>query len=445
MNDLIHSCSTPQEAVNRMTALDQVLAKGSFQIKEWYCSFQLKRTKVIEAPLVEIKEGTTQSHHQQGLRVKEVNLDGEREHIKTLRVGWNPSTDTLKFRVKDLRLNGKFTKRTVLSKISQIYDPLGLASAVTIRARVALQEIRKMKTFDWDDPLPEEMKNMWIKRFADIERLRHVEFPRCLKPSITTGPSELHVFAGASISGYGAVAYLLWPTQDIPEVRLVSAKARVVPLRQSTIPRLELMAALIALRLAKTIYEEFKVKPETVQFCSDSKMELHCLRSDSTCLKAFVGVRIAEIQSNWDQKNWRYVTTYQNPADDLSRGLPTEHLEARWMEGPSFLRRPKEEWPIESVQSVVEEDPEKKKSNLKQIGAVVPVNEVVSPIEYSNWQRLLRVTTCCMRFLSNVRKRIRRQASGDEPCDGPLVPEEIENKLFLHKDSSQTGKRATKI
>lgn len=87
MNDLIHSCSTPQEAVNRMTALDQVLAKGSFQIKEWYCSFQLKRTKVIEAPLVEIKEGTTQSHHQQGLRVKEVNLDGEREHIKTLRVG----------------------------------------------------------------------------------------------------------------------------------------------------------------------------------------------------------------------------------------------------------------------------------------------------------------------------------------------------------------------
>lgn len=34
MDDLIHFCSTPQEAVNRMTALDQVLAKGSFQIKE---------------------------------------------------------------------------------------------------------------------------------------------------------------------------------------------------------------------------------------------------------------------------------------------------------------------------------------------------------------------------------------------------------------------------
>ena len=81
MDNLIHSCSTPQEAVNRMTALDQVLAKGSFQIKKWYCSFQLKRTKVIEAPLTETKEGTAQSDHRQGLQVKEVYLDGERENI----------------------------------------------------------------------------------------------------------------------------------------------------------------------------------------------------------------------------------------------------------------------------------------------------------------------------------------------------------------------------
>ena len=227
MDDLIHSCSIPQEAVNRMTALDQVLAKGSFQINEWYCSFQLKRTKVIEAPLTETKEGTAQSDHHQDLQVKEVNLDGERKHIKTLGVGWNPSSDALNFTVKDLRLNGKVTKRTVSSKISQIYDPLGLASAVTMRARVALQEIWKMKKFDWDDPLPEEMKNMWIKLFADIERLKHVEFPRCLKPSITTGPSELHVFADASISAYGEVAYLLWPTQDIPEVHLTRSSTLI--------------------------------------------------------------------------------------------------------------------------------------------------------------------------------------------------------------------------
>ena len=209
------------------------------------------------------------------------------------------------------------------------------------------------------------------------------------------------------------------------------------------------MAALIASRLAKTIYEEFKVNPETVQFWSDSKIMLHWLCSNSTCLKAFVGVRIAEIQSKWDQTNWRYVPTDQNPADDLSRGLTTEHLEGRWMEDPSFLRRPKEDWPIESVQSVVKEDPEEKKSNLKQIGAVVPVNEILNPIKYSNWQRLLRVTAYCMCFLSNVRKWIRRQASAtshvtDHWCLKKQSKLSVTG-LFLHKASWEAGKRATKI
>ena len=181
--------------------------------------------------------------------------------------------------------------------------------------------------------------------FEDIEKLKGVKFPRCLKASITSGPSQLLVFADASISAYGAVAYLLWPTPDAPEVCLISAKARVAPLRQSTIPRLELMAALMASRLAKTIYEEFKEKPKSVELWSDSKVVLHWLRSDSSLMKAFVGVHVAEIQSTWNKEHWRYVPTDLNPADDLSRGLHTEELDGRWIKDPAFLKKPKEEWP----------------------------------------------------------------------------------------------------
>ena len=98
-----------------------------------------------------------------------------------------------------------------------------------------------------------------------MENPKRVEFPRCLKPSITSGPFQLYVFVDASISAYGAVAYLLWPPPDVPEGHLISAKARVAPLRQSTIPSPELMAAFMASRLAKTIYEKFKGKPESVE------------------------------------------------------------------------------------------------------------------------------------------------------------------------------------
>jgi len=84
------------------------------------------------------------------------------------------------FTVKDLKISRAFTKRSVLSRISQVYDPLGLASAVTIKARVAQQDIWRSKQFDWDDPLPEEIKDLWRNLFEDIEKLKGMNFPRCL-------------------------------------------------------------------------------------------------------------------------------------------------------------------------------------------------------------------------------------------------------------------------
>ena len=96
---------------------------------------------------------------------------------------------------------------------------------------------------------------------------------------------ELHVFSDASILAYGAAAYLVWHCENGREARLVSAKARVAPLRQVTIPRLELMAALLASRLAKTVHDEFKIKPAKVILWTDSMIVLAWLRSESALLK----------------------------------------------------------------------------------------------------------------------------------------------------------------
>ncbi|CAB4007182.1 Hypothetical predicted protein [Paramuricea clavata] len=171
-----------------------------------------------------------------------VNLDGKEEN-KTLSVIWNPTRYVIGFASKEVKVE-RLTKRSVLSNISKLYDPLGLASAVKIKAKIALQNIWKAKQFDWDDPLPEVMSNTWKKLFTEIESLKKVEFPRCLQPNEVSGPSELDVFADASKDAYGAVAYLVWTTPHGFHVSLVSVNARVAPLRHTAIPRLELMAAL---------------------------------------------------------------------------------------------------------------------------------------------------------------------------------------------------------
>ena len=68
-----------------------------------------------------------------------VNLDGEEGGNKTLRVLWNPKRDIIGFASKEVTID-RLTKGTVLSNISKLYDPLGLASAVTIKARISLQK-----------------------------------------------------------------------------------------------------------------------------------------------------------------------------------------------------------------------------------------------------------------------------------------------------------------
>ena len=345
----------------------------------------------------------------------QVSLDGE-PGVKTLGVSWKPNTDTINF---DVKLNEKepYTKRVILSNISRIFDPLGLASVVTIKARIALQEIWKMKKFESDDLLPKEMQLTWRKLFTEIKDLKTVQFPRCLQPPSAFGSPELHVFADASILANGAAAYLVWSSSSGREVRIVSAKGRVAPLRQTTIPRLELMAALLATRLAKTIYDEFKIKPSKVTLWSVSMIVLAWLRSESILLKSFVGVRVAEIQASWEPTVWRYVPTNLNPADDLCRGISVHEMNGRWMNGPSFLRKNSDECPTE-VDKASPKIPEVK-VNKPLFALVQPAVKgfIIDAFRFSSWQKLCRVTAYCLRFISNARSQ--------RVC-GPLLPEEIE-------------------
>ena len=402
VDDLIHFCPNKEQATESMQEVDKVLATGSFVVKEWLCSSNVPNAAETDTP-----KSPTISESETNQNMLVVSLDGE-EETKTLGVVWKPRKDVLSFASREIKVE-KLTKRSVLSSISKLYDPLGLASAVTIKAKVALQEIWKLKQFDWDDLLPKETGETWKKLFEEIESLKEVQFPRCLQPEVVVGSPELHVFADASQAAYGAVAYLVWLTPEGPRVSFVSSKARVAPIRHTTIPRLELMAALIASRLAQTIYQEFKIKPSCVTFWSDSTI---------------VGVRVAEIQAAWDPNCWRYVPSESNPADDLSRGISVKELSTgRWINGPYFLSKPRTEWPIDERREVSSEDSEKKKPP-KPMAVVSKSQPLLNPENFSSWEKLSRVTAHCLRFVDNMKFTIRDPSKVRQ---GVLKPEDLKN------------------
>ncbi|CAG4984588.1 unnamed protein product [Parnassius apollo] len=71
------------------------------------------------------------------------------------------------------------------------------------------------------------------------------------------------------------------------------------------------------------------------------------IKSEPRKFKTFVANRLAEIEEKSKPEDWRWVPTKENPADDATRGIPIEFdHNARWFNGPSFLRPPEEEWPF---------------------------------------------------------------------------------------------------
>ena len=333
MDDICDSVPNVECAQQLTKDLDEILDKGGFKVKEWLSN--------------EILEENLPSEERSSVKF----LEGESEE-KVLGVVWNNSKDAVTFKCKANELSVpsqenssklKLTKRKILSKVARVFDPIGFAAAFLIRAKIGLQRLWQ-QGLDWDEELSSEVSKWWTEFFAEIEDFNNVSFPRSLTPPNTIRLPTLCIFADASRDAFGACSYLRWEkSSGNYESRFISAKSRVAPLKELTIPRLELQAAVLASRLYKTIIEECRLQLERVIFFTDSMIVLTWIRSQSREFKPFVSSRVAEIQTNCDPSTWRHIPSEHNVADDLSRGIPAKDLEHRWKNGPKFLNQPKEE------------------------------------------------------------------------------------------------------
>ena len=176
-----------------------------------------------------------------------------------------------------------------------------------ISAKIALQALWK-RIISWDEELPPELSQRWIRLFQEMVQLNGVRFDRCLTPPNAIGQPVLCVFSDASEDAFGACAYARWQLSTGGfDARFIAAKSRVAPLKKLTIPRLELQGAVLASRLGKTILKESRLKFEKSVFFLDSKIVLAWICSETRRFKPFVSARVGEIQDNSDPAQWRHV------------------------------------------------------------------------------------------------------------------------------------------
>ena len=171
----------------------------------------------------------------------------------TVNMLWDTSTDTLMLNSKEsvLSQHSLVTKQDVLKDVSKVFDLLGFFSPITMSLKVFLQELWQHK-LDWDEPLPDDPKCCWNTIATSLQLIHTLPINRPYLGS-DADRRQLHVFVDASKKGYGTVAYIC---QD-GKSSLIMPKARVAPIRELALPKLELMVAVIGSRLLNFILTHY--------------------------------------------------------------------------------------------------------------------------------------------------------------------------------------------
>ena len=136
---------------------------------------------------------------------------------------------------------------------------------------------------------------MWKDFVSGLIQLNGVSVPRYFTSTSTPIDIQIHAFSDTSKKAYATAVYLGSEYEDgRVEVRLLSSKTRVAPIKQQTIPRLELLCALISARLVSTLLKSLprEIKPT---FWVDSTAALCCIRHDKPW-KQYIQSRVQEIR-----------------------------------------------------------------------------------------------------------------------------------------------------
>ena len=278
--------------------------------------------------------------------VKDLQL-GVMPSQRALGVKWNLESDTFGFKVKVKEKPP--SRRGILSLVSSVYDPLGFASPFVLPAKVILQDLccRGLK---WDEVVPDENLKNWQQWLRDLPRLEEFSVNRYFKLSGFGDASscELHHFSDASQVGYGAVTYLRLVNESGQiHCTFVMSKARVVPLKRITIPRLELSVATVSVRLDKMVKRELELAVDQSFFWTDSTSVLKYVTNSHTRFRTFVANRLPQIHDCSSPSQWRYVPLKLKPADDAWKGLKVYELftNSSGKVGPPFLWQSEDKWP----------------------------------------------------------------------------------------------------
>ena len=195
-----------------------------------------------------------------------------------------------------LILQRNYYQHSLIKVIASVYDPIGFISPFIIPMKILFQDLCSEKE-DWDSPLSAEHLKRWQNWITELSKVQEVRVPRFCSVNHVTSV-ELHSFSDASIKAFAAAVYLRLESEDKVATTLVASKTRVAPLKQQSLPRLELLGALISSRLASAVERAVSscIIINSVYCWTDSITALFWINGVDKEFKQFVENRVAGIR-----------------------------------------------------------------------------------------------------------------------------------------------------
>ncbi|XP_031333913.1 uncharacterized protein LOC116163925 [Photinus pyralis] len=380
MDDLLTGADNLNDLIQIQNDIFTITSEYGFELRQWLSNNQdnyqqFKVNDKLEANILQLGEG---------------------ESSKTLGMLWNAHSDSIQFSITE-HFNERITKRAILSITCQIFDPMGLLGPVIIINKIILQKLWTLK-LGWDEEVPSSIAAKWIKLKYQFPILNTLNIPRLvIAPNSIS--IELHGFADASEQAYGACIYVRSLQEgDIYHCNILCGKSRVAPIKQISLPRLELCAAVLLTKLMIKVRTSLRITISKIFYYTDSSIVLGWLNGSPSRWKTFVGNRVSEIQNNSNAGDWYHVRSADNPADLLSRGIfPNNLMNASiWWHGPAFLIS------SQNIQDTRSNNLEISLPEQRHVSCVTLVEDEFDIFsKYSVLIKLQRVIAYCYRFWHN--------------------------------------------
>ncbi|XP_017483674.1 PREDICTED: uncharacterized protein LOC108372479, partial [Rhagoletis zephyria] len=402
VDNLMTGGATIEEVKAIKREVIDLLAKGGFPLRKFAANHQ------------SIIDDVSETDKEPVINVENI------AYIKTLGLKWSPATACFFFSYtpSQKRLQ-KASKRMILSQIASFFDPLGLINPIIVPCKIMMQELWKLR-LTWDESVPLAIQTQWADICNQLTFIEKIHLPRfvCFNSS-----TELHAFADASTKAYGACVYAVSNADGGPHSSLIAAKSRVAPTKETTLPKLELCAALLLSELLESLVATLTINARNIYCWSDSTIALSWIQGEPSRWTTFVANRVARIQQITAGYTWRHVSSSENPADLVSRGVTVHNLinNQLWFHGPQFIQLQQQHWPSSPMKAIINM-PEQRKQHHTLL--VTQVEDIVAEHKFvNNYFKLLRIFAYVQRFLDKLRKL------PTEP--GAITTPELNDSLML--------------